>query len=592
MTYLIKKIIGIAAFFASITVGTLPLEAAVTQVTLVGEIQSISVASSGDVWSKGVIAVGGMNVIIPRNLIIQLPVSRYTLQELFTQAPESCRAAGQTGLARSDSCFNGYRGAIATILANRQDTGEVIAGEVKIEKAAESLIGVVTYINYSEGYFRLNGLSNDPKTGVMVRLNDPIARHTVQTGLGCGNAAASGSNCSPDIRFGVDNDNYTAAFATGVPLCLPSAQIGEKRTVGANPVDGAGDPFCPLVNRTQDPVINPIPDATAFLFVPLVLGDSMAALGSFEIVNGVKFFSAHTLQLHTRVMTKPGNPDYMTLAESELDVAGFTNQRARLLVIGFTSLTDSQLDIYGLHIDPLTNQPHEVILASTVGNPLTVNRGLPPFGGSIFKINYDVDFVVGPNAKRSPCIILANAGFLPGDGGCSGGSTVDIGNNFAVLSPISREIIGRTRNKLINKIGSSTDISGNSAPNGQYQAPVGVSHAEPIEFNLGGLQTPLIFTGEPWLLDRRLGPDGCRGTCESTPQPLDPWPWDGGLDPRTQNPPAVGVPTSVADRILSYVTKAADGTFGFNGGLLSLPKAQSPVVPLQPTPVAAVKQCK
>ena len=53
MTYLIKKIIGIAAFFASITVGTLPLEAAVTQVTLVGEIQSISVASSGDVWSKG-----------------------------------------------------------------------------------------------------------------------------------------------------------------------------------------------------------------------------------------------------------------------------------------------------------------------------------------------------------------------------------------------------------------------------------------------------------------------------------------------------------------------------------------------------------
>ncbi|MCX6107892.1 MAG: hypothetical protein NTY08_18850 [Proteobacteria bacterium] len=577
---------------AASLIASSPVFAASTQVTLIGEIQSFTVLNKADVWSKGVISVSGINVIIPRNLIIQMPVSRYTLQELFTQAPESCRAAGKTGLARSDSCFSGYRGAIATILANRQGTGEVIAGEVRIEKAPESLMGVVTYINYSEGYFRLNGTPNDSMTGAMVRLNDPIARHTIQAGLGCSTVATAGSNCSPDIRFGVDNDNYTAAFATGVPLCLPSSQIVGKRTLGANPINGAGDPLCPLANRTQDPVINPIPDATASFFVPLVLGDSMLALGSFEVVNGVKFFSAHTLQVHTRIMTKPGNPDYMTFSESAWDVAGFANQRARLLVIGFTSLTDSQLDIYGLHIDPSNNQTHEVILASTVGNPLTVNRGLPPFGGSIFKINYDVDFVVGPTVKGSPCINLAYAGFLPGDGGCSGGATVDIANNFAVLSPISREIIGRTRNKSINNIGDSTDISGNSAPNGQYQAPVGVSHAEPIEFNLGGLQTPLIFTGEPWLLDRRLSPDGCKGQCESTPQPLDPWPWDGGLDPRTRNPVAVGVPSSVANRILSYVTIAADGTFGFNGALLSLPKVQSPVVPLQPTPVAPMKQCK
>ena len=576
---------NIFIFAASVIVSS-PGFSASTQVTLIGEIQSITVLNKADVWSKGVISVSGINVNIPRNLLIQLPFKRQTLQELYTQAPLACKPTGQTGLARSDSCFSGNRGAIATIRANRQSTGEVIAGEVLINKAPES------YIDYSEGYFRLNGVPKDANTGVMVRINDPLARHTIQKGSGCSTESGAAPNCSPDLRFAIDSDNYSAAFVTGVPLCIPSTQTGGARKVGADPTSGAGDPFCPLTNRTLDPVIIPIPDETASLFVPIVLGESMLALGNFEVVNGIRFFSANNLQLHARIMTKLGNPDYLAFGSPEWDAAGFTAQRARFRIIGYTSLSDSQLDIFGLHVDPIENKNHEVLLGSTVGNPLTVNRGLPPFGGSIFKIVYDVDFVKGPVPRGSPCIILDNAGFQPSSGGCKGGPTVDIASNFAILSPMSREVIARSRNKSLNNPASSIDISGNKAPNGEFRTPVAIDYPTPAEFNVGALESPFLFTGQPWLLDRRLGPDGCKGRCESTPQPLDPWPWDGGLDPRMQNPTAVGVPSSVANRILSFVTKAVDGTFGFNGGLLGLPKAQSPVVPLQPTPVAPIRQCK
>ncbi len=567
------------------------LTAAPTQVTLIGEIEAISIVDKNDVWSRGAVSIGGVNVVIPRNLLIQLPARRHTLQELFLNAPSACKALGQTGLARADSCFWVNRGATATVRANRLDSGEVIAGEILITKATETLMGIVTYINYEHGYFRVNGQPNDAGSGIMVRINDKSARHTLQVGPGCEDPTVNTANCSPDIRFSVDPDNYQAAFVTGVPFCIPSTVIGGKRSKGANTSNGSGDPFCPLENRTKDPVVEPIPDATAHLFSPLVLGESLMALGNFEIVGGVKFFAASKLQLHARVMTKDGNPDYLSIDLAEWDAPGFSAQRARFRLIGYTSTADSQLDAYALYYDPQENKPFEFILASTAGNPFTVNRGIPPFGSSIFKVNYDVDFVKGPLPRTSPCFNLANAGFDATRGGCVSGFTVDLATNFRLLSPIAREVLVRTRNKTYNSPKSSIDISGNVAPNGLYVVPVDVAYPTPAEFNVTGLSQPFLFTGEPWLLDRRLGPNGCRSKCESAPQPLAPWPWDGGLDPRTQSAGGIGVPASEANRILTYLTKDAAGVYGFNGGQLSLPKAPSLAQPVVATVLAPARQC-
>src|SRR5207245_747392 len=77
----------------------------------------------------------------------------------------------------------------------------------------DSLTGKVTFINTTQGYFRIEGAPGSDTGGVMVRLNDPGAVHSIQSGLGC--SPLGGTNCSPDDRFILDPLNYTNVFATG-----------------------------------------------------------------------------------------------------------------------------------------------------------------------------------------------------------------------------------------------------------------------------------------------------------------------------------------------------------------------------------------
>ena len=152
--------------------------------------------------------------------------------------PATCRAQSppQTGLAKGDTCNATGTGGLATIQATRLDNGNVIAGDIFIQKAAEVITGQITYINHNDGYFRVNGVVGSATTGVMVRLNDPDSRHTIQQGLGC---EASSPNCSPDPRFTLDGDNYTNVSSTGYPMCIPSTQsrtfcryLGSRRNNG------------------------------------------------------------------------------------------------------------------------------------------------------------------------------------------------------------------------------------------------------------------------------------------------------------------------------------------------------------------------
>jgi len=150
--------------------------------------------------------------------------------------------------------------------ANRTSNGNIIAADIFFQKGIESVKGVVTYINYTDGYFRMNGNLNDATTGVMVRLNDPESRHTIQQGVGC---AAGSPNCSPDPRFTLDPDNYTNVFSTGMPSCLPStvartfvdtidvdADLNTTETLTAQSSStGTGDLLCPATNRTADQIV-------------------------------------------------------------------------------------------------------------------------------------------------------------------------------------------------------------------------------------------------------------------------------------------------------------------------------------------------
>jgi hypothetical protein len=583
-----------------ITGPTFTAHAIPTQTFVTGEIQRITINNPADHWSGGTIVVGGETVIIPKNLLIDLPANRLTLKQLYDQAPAAC--AGQTGLAKADACNTTGVGGFATISANRTNAGNVIAGDVFIEKGKELVVGIVTYINYTEGYFRLNGTAAapggnvDPGTGVMVRLNDPTGRHTVQSGLGC--TAGSLVNCSPDPRFTLDPDNYTNVFSSGYPLCIPKT------------ADGLNDPFCPRTNRAAvfvplaaEP---PVPDSTKF--APIVLGDTITAEGNFETVNGVQFLSSHTTEVGKALTTQAGQPDYLFLAEVEIDAPGFQNQRARTLFIGFATqaspLIGADILIWSIHRDPGANATHEFPLASVRGcdNAAGVGecgvQGLGGAGNNIFKIRHDVDFGVATDAKLDPCAHLRAEPRFNAPGICPGGTSTNIAEQFAILSPIPHEIMARTGQKLATPGLAVVDVQGNPATWGEYLFPLGmnlggVSIPEMNEIDLNLLATPFIFEGIPWNLDRRLSPGGCNGPCEGTPQPLDPFPFSG-LDPRTQaNVPAVAyndpvytasILSSARDRMLSFV---APGIGKFNGNATVLPLTLAVDPAAQPIPVLA-----
>src|SRR5678815_2081654 len=119
---------------------------------ITGEIERLTLNSQKDPWSGGIMVVGGQNIIIPRNLLMDLPANRLTLNQTFAQAPAACLQRAESGLAKADFCNVNKTGAIATIHANRTSAGNIIAGDVFIQKGLDTVKGKVTYISYTDGY--------------------------------------------------------------------------------------------------------------------------------------------------------------------------------------------------------------------------------------------------------------------------------------------------------------------------------------------------------------------------------------------------------------------------------------------------------
>ncbi|THJ19636.1 MAG: hypothetical protein CAF45_015750 [Nitrospira sp. CG24E] len=588
-----------------------------TSTIIDGPIDRITVNDMSDHYSGGVIEVGGQKVIIPKNLLMDLPANRLTLQELMGQAPGPCSffSPPQSGIARADSftCNTSGQPGYALIHANRTSNGNVIAGDVFIQKGVEAVAGTVTFIDYSNGFFRMNGILNDPATGVMVRINDPDSRHTIQQGPGCipGNVV----NCSADPRFTLDGDNYTNVFVTGFPLCIPSrtsrsfvdvldlngnGNVVETIATVAG-TNGEGDQLCPTTNRTINNA-NPVDDSRRF--APIMVGDSMTAEGNFEKVGGVRFLSAHSTMVARALTTKnlPDQPDYIFLDEVEVDTGGFQNQRVRTLIIGFATKSPEDVLIWSLHYDPTNNEAHELPMATVLGCDLAGGPGTCGQQGlagisNIFKIRHDIDFLVGAKPRLNPCAHLIadprmhTTGVIPCHNNAADTNSVDM---FGILAPIMHEIQARTGHAMFFPNQKSIDIHGNDTPHGQYLFPFGaglggISLPEFVEINLDATATPNGFSGIPWNLDRRVGPGGCNGPCEGTPQPLDPFPFEI-LDPRLQASLPLGAysdeaysttPLSdVRNRILSYVK--ADGRSDGDNTVLAWPPANPGPLPITP----------
>jgi hypothetical protein len=535
-----KKLLSSTVIVAAVVLSGTNANAEATQAPIfLAEIESFSLepGCTGDYCAATIVA-GGERITLPRNLLIDLPANRLTAKQIFAQAPAACLAAGESGLAASDTCTGGHGGFI-TLAANRTRCGEVIAGDVFIQKGVTAINGDVTFINFAEGWFRLDGVLGNPTQGTMVRFNDPSGGQSIQMGAGCG----GGPNCSPDPRFTNDPVNYTFSFLSGYPLCIPSTVVPvdaggaftTPRQSGANAA-GVGDPFCPMTNRPAVALDPTAADSTRF--APLKVGDNVFVAGNFETIGGVRFLSAHTATVNVGLMTRddPTQPDYVQMIETVWEMSSFGTNRVRFRALGQGTLPGTaipgqgnDLDIYALRVSPVDGSTILDPLASTFNNIATKGRGNRPTGVNIWRITYEVTFPPLAVKPEQPCTNLLNAGLLVGEAAakCANGGTLE--ENFAVLSPISREVFARTRHKsaavAIAAAGGppapvTRDILGSEANSGEYTKPLGLSlggfEAPPaVEFNLNLGSAPFVLEGLPWLLDRRVGPGGCAATgCE------------------------------------------------------------------------------
>src|SRR5205823_1258452 len=233
---------------------------------VVGEIERLTVKDPHDVWSEATMVVAGQNVTIPRNLLADLPANRLTMQQLLAGAPAGCVVRGETGLAKTDVCNSSGTGAIATIEANRTPGGNVIAGDVFLQKGTELISGTVSFIDHADGYFRINGTPGDPDTGVTVRLNDPTSRYSSQMGLGC---AAGSENCSPDARVTVQGNfetvggvHFLSAWSTMIGRALSTSGAADQpdyMVLNEMSMDAAGFDL----NRARDLFIGATTEATS-----------------------------------------------------------------------------------------------------------------------------------------------------------------------------------------------------------------------------------------------------------------------------------------------------------------------------------------
>lgn len=541
-TNLVSRLGAFAALVLLVVSADTDARAQATQAPIfLAEIESFTLSPGcADDFCAATLIVAGESVTLPANLLIDLPANRLTARQIFAQAPAACLAKNESGLAANDTCTGG-RGGFVTLAANRTRCGEVIAGDVFIQKGLTAINGDVTFIDFAQGSFRVDGVKGDPGQGTLVRFNDPSGGQSIQNGAGC----AGGPNCSADPRFTNDPVNYTFSFLSGYPLCIPSTSVpvdgggafASARRVGADPATGAGDPFCPMTNRPATNVDPTAADSTRF--APLKIGDNVFVNGNFETVGEVRFLSAHSVSVNIGLLTRddPTQPDYVQIVETVWDMPSFGRNRARWRALGQGTLpgtspspnVGNDLDLFALRVDPRDGSFNPDPIASTFNNIGTKGLGSRPTGVNIWRITYDVTLPPLAVKPNQPCTNLLNAGLLTGAfaAKCAGGGTLE--ENFSVLSPLSREVLARTRHKstalaLAARGGPpvpvTLDVLGSPANQGEYTRPLGISLGgfEPpvaLEFDLNLGPQPFVFEGLPWMLDRRVGPSGCAAAgCE------------------------------------------------------------------------------
>lgn len=353
----------------------------------------------------GTMTVNGHKLIVPCNTLLQLPAATMTWADLFDPAssvPKGSYIGAPAVPVPANPTVNGTKTGLA--LADTPSPfpsfevraqGNVVNGKYVVglivpitQQGLNAGSGLISFIDYGIGAFRVGGIPNDPAcvadikaaacSGALVQVNDPVGRW--------------GAVHSPDPRFSGDTENSTISAATGIPVCIPRV---------APP---ANDPLCPLKNRplngssfgtdaflasgaplrgytmpapAQADADPTLPDPRQQ--VPMMVGDQVNFKGTLYKINPAgtntpdnMYISVHTLNDNLGIFTQPGIPPaYVNVEDLLIGTGGAAVQgilqeaSTRLTVVGFTTDPTRLVEIYAQDVNPCTGQETLRLLATT-----------------------------------------------------------------------------------------------------------------------------------------------------------------------------------------------------------------------------------
>ncbi len=524
----------------------------------------------------GTLTLNNGPIVIPCNLVIQLPANTFTWADFINGGPSLALGTGYPSFEMR---------AVGNIVGERRIAGLLYASQHSLHTAT----GVITAIDYTTGNLKVD--TGDPAKPVTVQINDPNGRF--------------GRKQSPDPRFSVDDANPTIHASTGYPMCVPrtnpaadddplcpqanrpnlspvtvSGTVVPAVTGGcrnfsvsaiAPPVSGelnppaADQPYCSqyvMKSTAARAATDPDPTQQA----PFEVGDSVTFSGT--LVQGAgsdpDYISAHTVEANIGIYTMPGTqPSYLAIGEfgvgtadpNAVSINGFaTEAQNRIFLESETTDVKTAVDIYLMDVNPVTgavrnrwatpfamtgeqNGPVQAGGTSLIGGGLTTqNTGPQPQRARLRATKAPVGLLSQPTrtvrvAVRSLCTPQAPV-------------------NDAAGNPVLT-----TLDSCLNKNDATNQVA-NGLEAGQYFAPT-FEFIFPENVKPGDTLVPFDFWHLPFL---RYG-EGATTQSAIGPAvgPLEPTPWSGAVV-TAPDAPTVGTATAGnATATVTWTPPASDG---------------------------------
>ncbi len=336
--------------------------------------------------------VNGITIVIPANLIIQMPASYLTADDIFVMAKPTiterlpgAACPGTAGTRRSGLAVLDCDGTKPAALASfeAEITGNIvgnvhIAGLVKVTQQALNVgNGYIQKIDRSTGEIFVSGNpdavpgSASSPTNARIKLNDAAGRFGRQTSSPSGPPTAA---LPEDGRFTADTDNPTMHAESGYPMCVPRGTANDPLCPDKNRPLGAGGVPLRLFVMNTVPLVTTVPVAIAILpcpastpcdpslQAPFKEGDYITYQGTVASDANGLYISAHTIVASVGIFTKPGDkvrPAYVSLEVSLIGTMGPSrlpfNQEGqdRLKVEAFSTDPSRELNIYAIDVNPV-----------------------------------------------------------------------------------------------------------------------------------------------------------------------------------------------------------------------------------------------